>query len=197
MIDVSFGVPRSPGPGDPLDYAGANAIERNLYALGLAWPAFESETLLASIGSYGYLQLDETASPALGLRVTLSQHLPRLLVLLAGPGLESLTWAGEGWTEGNGALVYTMTGPNASNANAALAQLYIGASGDADITVTLAGESLEWEPDELRLHGIGQTKLLFRSKATWGLVRAAKHTWGGAKPLAWGEASALRKDDVT
>lgn len=195
MIDVSFGVPHLPPSTDPLDTAGANAIEANLAALIQAWPVFETTGLLPRIGSYGYLQLDETASPALGLEVTFLQYLPRLLVLLKGEGRENLTWTGKGWTEEDGVLVYTMTQADAGNANAALRQLSIGATGDADITVRLAGENPDWEPDGLRLYGEGQTMLLFRSRATWGLARAKKITWGGAKPLTWGEAAALRKDD--
>lgn len=194
MIDVSFCVPHLPAPGDPLDTDGANAIEKNLAALILAWPVFVSEQLLPSIGSYGYLQLDETASPVLGVEVTECRYLPRLLVILEGEGRENLTWSGTGWAEENGTLVYTMTESNVSNANAALRQLIIGSTGDADITVTLAGENLDWEPSALRLYGDGRTMLLFRSRATWGLAKAKKHTWGGAKPLTWGQAAALRKD---
>lgn len=194
MIDVSFGVPRIPLPGDPLDTDGANAIEANLAALILAWPVFASEQLLPSVGSYGYLELDETASPALGVTVTECRHLPRLLVLLTGPGRENLIWTGQGWTEEDGVLIYTMTDANPSNANAALGQLVIGSTGDADITVTLAGENLDWEPGALRLYGNGRTMLLFRSRATWNLAKALKKTWDGAKPLTWDGAAALRKD---
>ncbi|MBD5098285.1 MAG: hypothetical protein HDT35_01830 [Clostridiales bacterium] len=196
MIDVSFGVPYLPFPGDPLTTDSANAIEANLAALILAWPVFDSKQRLPSIGSYGYLQLDETASPALGVEVTECRYLPRLLVLLTGDGLENITWRGNGWRkEAPGVLVYTMTESNVSNANAALRQLIISSTGDADIAVRLAGENLNWEPDGLRLYGDGQTMLLFRARATWGLARAKKHTWGGAKPLTWGEAASLRKDD--
>ena len=195
MIDVSFGVPYLPSPSDPLDTDRANAIEANLAALILAWPVFESKQILPRIGSYGYLQLNETASPVKGVKVTFLQRLPRLLVLLSGEGLESLTWTGPGWVrEAPGVLVYTMTEANASNANAALAQLFIGSTGDADITVTLAGENLDWEPEALRLYGAGRTMLLFRSRATWGLAKAKRHTWGGANPLTWGEVAALRKE---
>ena len=35
--------------------------------------------------------------------------------------------------------------------------------------------------------------MLFRGKGTWGLAKVKKRTWGEAKPLEWGEASALRK----
>ena len=69
MIDVSFGIPNLPAPSDPLTTDRANAIERNLYALIRAWPVFESAQVLPSIGSYGYLQLDETASPVKGVEV--------------------------------------------------------------------------------------------------------------------------------
>lgn len=194
MRDLSFRVAALPNPGHPLDYVGANAIEENLAALILAWPAFESETLLYSVGSYGYLQLDERSSPAPGVEVTVVRLLPRLLVLLTGDGLENLAWTGPGWKEENGVLVYTMTATNISNANAALRQLVFSASGDVDAVVTLAGENLEWDPGGLRLVGLGQTRLLFRVRATWGLAKAKKRTWGGAKPLTWGEAAQLRKD---
>lgn len=197
MIDVSFGVPRLPLPSDPLDTAGANAIEANLAALIRAWPAFETAALLDSLGSYGYLDTrdGERASPAEGLIIELLQYLPRLLVLLEGEGLENLAWTGPGWTEeAPGVLVYPLGELTQANAMAALRTLTIGAHGDADLTVTLAGENPDWEPDGLRLYGAGQVKLLFRGRCTWGLARAKKHTWGGAAPLSWGGAAALRKD---
>lgn len=193
MIDVSYNIPRLPDPGEPLDWGGANAIEWNLYALIQAWPVFEDETVLPSIGSYGYLELTETAALAQGLAVTFVQYLPRLVVLLEGTGLEHIAWRGDGWSEEGGALVYTLSEISAANANAALRNLWFSAAGDADLTITLAGENLAWEPDGLRLYGDGRTRILFRSRATWGLARAKKLTWGGAKPLTWGEASRLRK----
>ncbi|MBD5356507.1 MAG: hypothetical protein HDR88_06075 [Bacteroides sp.] len=194
MIDVSFGIPYLPAPDDPLNTDRANAIEWNLYALIRAWPVFESRQVLPSVGSYGYLQLDETASPGLGVTVTECRHLPRLLVFLTGKGRENLFWTStQPWKEENGVLIYDMTEISVENANAALAQLFIGSTGDADITVTLAGENLGWEPESLRLYGDGKTMLLFRSKATWNLAKALRKTWDGAKPLTWDEAAALRK----
>ncbi len=193
MIDPSYGVHRLPGPGDPLTFDNANYIEENLRALILAWPAFETETAKAALGSYGYLQLDESAAPSGGVRVTVDQHLPRILVLLEGEGLEHVHFSGFGWKEENGVLVYTVSEPYARNANAALATLIFSADGDADITVTVAAEDPAWEPDGLRLTGLGRTRLLFSSRCTWGFARAKKLTWGGAKPLTWGQAAALRK----
>lgn len=194
MIDVSFGVPYLPAPGDPLNIDRANAIEANLAALILAWPVFVSEQLLPGIGSYGYLQLDETASPALGVEVTECRYFPRLQVILAGDGPENLAWTGDGWHIEGGVLCYHMTESSVYNANAALRQLIFSASGNVDAVVTLAGYNPDWEPDGLKLVGLGQTRLRFRTRAAWGLARAKKHTWGGAKPLTWGEAAALRKD---
>ena len=197
MIDVSYNIPRLPDPETPLDYTGANAIEWNLYALIRAWPVFESAQVKPSLGSYGYLDTrdSETVSPVEGVAVTFLQYLPRLLVLLTGEGLENVTWRGEGWREETpGVLVYTMTSFTADNANAALRQLWFSATGDADVTVTLAGENLGWEPDGLRLVGLGWTVLRFRSRATWDLAKALRKTWDGAKPLAWDEAATLRKD---
>lgn len=194
VIDVSHSIPRLPVSNAPLDHDAANAIEWNVYALIRAWPAFESEQLLYSVGSYGYLQLDETGTPAEGVEVTFIQHLPRIVVILDGEGLENVTWRGEGWKEENGVLFYTMSEVSIDNANAALRQLWFSATGDADIKVTVAGENLSWEPDGLRLTGDGMTRILFRGRATWGLAKAKKLTWGGAKPLTWGEATALRKE---
>lgn len=195
MTDPSFGVARLPAAGDPLDYKAANAIEENLRALILAWPEFISKSLLYSVGSYGYLQLDEQSSAAPGVEVDTLRYLPRLLVLLAGEGLENLSWTGEGWTEENGVLVCTMPDPSVDSANAALRKLVFSAAGDVDAVVVLAAEHLDWEPESLRFVGQGRTRLLFRIRATWGLARAKKHTWGGAKPLTWGGAAQLRKDD--
>ena len=194
MIDVSYNIPRLPEPDKPLDCDGANAIEWNLYALIRAWPAFEDRQVKPNIGSYGYLQLDESGAPSEGIEVTFMQRLPRLLVFLSGEGLENLSWRGDGWTAENGVLVYTLSDPSESNANSALRNLWFSAKGNVDATVVLAGENPEWEPDGLRLYGLGWTKLLFRTRATWGLVKAKKLTWGGAKPLTWGEAAQLRKD---
>lgn len=194
MIDVSYNIPRLPKPEDPLDYIGANAIEHNLFALIRAWPAFESTQTAPSIGSYGYLQLNESGTPADGVEVSFIQYLPRIIVILEGDGLENVTWSGEGWQEGNGVLVYTLSEISLRNANAALKQLYFSATGEADITVTVAGENLGWEPGRLRLYGEERTRLLFWGRATWGLARAKKQTWGGARPLTWGEASTLIKE---
>lgn len=196
LIDVSYNIPPLPDPGDPLDFQGANAIELNLFALIRAWPAFETVTILGRLGSYGYLDIrdNETATPADGISVELIQHLPRLLVLLDGDGLANIRWSGGGWAEESpGTLVYQLKELSAASAMSALRALTISAVGDADIIVTLAAENLLWEPDGLRLVGQGQTRLLFRGRATWGLARAKKHTWGGAKPLTWGETAALRK----
>ena len=195
MMDASFGVARLPAAGQPLDWAKANAIEDNLRALILAWPEFVSETLLYSVGSYGYLQLDEKSSPAPGVEVTTVRYLPQLLVLLTGEGLENLSWKStQPWKEENGILFYPMAETSVANANDALKQLIFSATGDVDALVTLAGYNPDWEPDGLRLVGLGQTRLLFRSRATWNLAKALKKTWDGAKPLTWDEAAALRKD---
>jgi len=195
MIDPSYGVRRLPGPEDPLTFGNANCVEENLRALILAWPAFETETVRAALGSWGYLQLDESAAPSGGVRVAVDQHLPRILVLLEGEGLEHVHFSGFGW-EGlsPGVLVYTVSEPYARNANAALATLIFHADGDADLTVTVAAENTAWEPDGLRLTGLGRTRMLFTSRCTWGYARAKKLTWGGAKPLTWGQAAALRKE---
>ena len=197
MIDVSYNIPRLPASGDNLDYKGANAIELNLFALIRAWPAFEDLTVDDKIGTYDYLdtRYNETGTPADGIKVELIQYLPRLIVLYEGVGLEHITWDGFGWTEtAPGVLVYQLGELTAANAMSALRVLKFRAAGDADLTVTLAAENLLWDPDGLRLYGKGETMMLFRGKATWGLAKAKKHTWGGAKPLTWGEASALRKE---
>lgn len=196
MMDASFGVARLPAVGQSLDWAAANAIEGNLRALILAWPEFVSEAKLYSVGSYGYLQLDEAASPAPGVEVTTVRYLPRLVVLLTGGGLENLSWTStQPWKEENGVLLYDMTETSTENANDALRQLVFSATGDVDAVITLAGHNPDWEPGGLRLVGLGQTRLLFRGRATWGLARAKLKTWGGAAGLTWGEAAALRKDD--
>lgn len=195
MIDVSYNIPRLPASGDNLDYLGANAIELNLFALIRAWPAFEDLTVDDKIGTYDYLDTrdNETGTPADGIKVELIQYLPRLIVLLTGD-IGKITWAGIGWAEESpGMLVYPLDVLSPQGAETALRYLRIKAAEDADITVTLAAENLLWEPGGLRLYGKGKTMMLFRGKATWGLAKAKKHTWGGAKPLTWGEASALRK----
>lgn len=193
--DVSYGTRKLPATGDALDYNAANAIEENLRALILAWPEFISETILYSVGSYGYLQLNESSSASPGVEVTTVRHFPRLLVILTGDGLDNLSWTGDGWHIEDGALCYHMTETSVFNANAALRQLVFSASGNVDAVVTLAGYNPDWEPGGLKLVGLGQTRLLFRTGATWGLARTKKHTWGGAKPLTWGKAAQIRKDD--
>lgn len=195
MIDISYCTARLPLAGQPLDWIRANAIEDNLRALILAWPEFISETVLYSVGSYGYLQLDESSSAAPGVEVTTIRHLPRLLVILTGYGLENLSWTGDGWHIEDGVLCYHMTESSVFNANAALRQLIFSASGDVDAVVTLAGYNPDWEPVPLRLVGLGQTRILFRTRATWGLAKAKLHTWGGAHGMTWGRAAQLRKDD--
>lgn len=195
MIDVSYNIPRLPASGDNLDYKGANAIELNLLALIKAWPAFETAVVQDKVGSYGYLDTrdNETGTPADGLKVELIQYLPRLIVLLSGD-LDKIAWTGTGWTEETpGELVYHLKELTAANATAALGTLHIGATGDADITVTLAAENLLWEPDGLRLYGDGQTMLLFRGSATWNLAKAKLKTWGAARSLTWDQAKELRK----
>lgn len=197
MTDVSYNIPLLPAPEDPLDFRAANAIEYNLLALIRAWPAFETAIILNKVGSYGYLDTrdGETATPADGVKIELIQYLPRLLVLIEGTGLDNVTPSGTGWAEDSpGVWMYQLRELTHANAMSALRNLTISATGDADITVTLAAENLTWEPGGLRLYG-KHTVMLFRGKATWGLAKAKKLTWGGAKPLTWDEAKDIRKGD--
>lgn len=197
MIDVSYRALRLPRPDEPLDYVGANAIEQNLFSIIRVWPVFESEQKKPFLGSYDYLDVrdGEEGTPADGITVTFMQHLPRLLVLIDGEGLENVSWWGDGWTNENGLPVYYLQDPSEVNANKALKKLWFSSTGHADITISLAGENLAWDPGGLKLCGGGKTTLLFRDKATWGLAKAKYKTWGGA-PGTWGEASQLRKGDV-
>lgn len=184
MIDVSYNIPCLPASGDNLDYKGANAIELNLFALIKAWPAFEDLTVDDKIGTYDYLDTrdNETGTPADGIKIELIQYLPRLIALYDGTGLEHVTWEGFGWTEtAPGELVYQLGELTPANAMSALRVLKFRATGEADLTVTLAAENLAWEPGGLRLPGKGQTLLLFRGQATWGLAKAKKTHLGRRK----------------
>lgn len=198
MVDIAYNIPALPESAENLNHDGANAIEWNLYALVRAWPAFETLVVDDKVGTYDYLDTrdGETAAVSDGIVVDLIQYLPRLIVFYDGAGMENVSWSGFGWVEESpGMLVYQLGELSAANATEALAILIFSATGEADITITLAAENLLWEPDGLRLPGKTQTIMLFRDKATWGIVKAKKLTWGGAKPLTWGEAKNIRKGD--
>lgn len=194
MIDQSFSIPLLPRAGDKLNYERANDIERNIWFLIRQWPAFEVEAVAPLIGSYGYLETTERASPAQGAEVTLLQHLPRLLVFFSGPGAETLLWEGAGWTRIPSALglilACALAEPSERAAMEALRGLSVGCAGEADVTVSLAAEQTD---GALRIGRDGLCRMLFRGSATWNLAREKLGTWGGAAGMTWDDARNIRK----
>ena len=192
MIDQSYFVPLLPEAGARLNFIRANDIEKNVGFLIRQWPAFETETLAELVGSYGFLQNPERASPAEGAQVTLLQHLPRLLVLLTGPGAETLSWSGDGWEAAQGpglTLAHMLDPADEKGAMGVLAALSVWCAGDADVTVSLAAER---EDGSLRILRENLTRLLFRAGATWGLVEEKTSCWGGLAGMDWEDAEQMR-----
>lgn len=196
MVDQSIFVPLLPKAGDKLNYGKANDIERNIRFLIRQWPAFEAETIAPLIGSYGYLETTERASPAQGTEVTLLQHLPRLLVIFTGPGAETLLWDGAGWEEAGSSqglvLTYALAEPSEQAAMEALRGLSVGSAGEADVTVSLSAEQTD---GALRIVRENLTRMLFRAGATWGLVEAKTACWGDLSEAAWGDVEQMEKGD--
>lgn len=196
MVDQSIFVPLLPKTGDKLNYEKANDIERNIRFLIRQWPAFEAETIAPLIGSYGYLETTERASPAQGAEATLLQHLPRLLVIFTGPGAETLLWDGAGWEEAGSSqglvLAYALAEPSEQTAMEALRGLSVGCAGEADVTMSLAAERVD---GTLRIVREDLAKMLFRAGATWGLVEAKTACWGDLSGITWGNVEHMRKGD--
>lgn len=194
LADTSYYVPLMPDAREQLNVYKANAIEENLHYLIRQWPAFEVETVRALIGDYGTVFVPEPASPAQGVEVTLLQHLPRLLVLVEGEGLEHISWAGEGWTaqDGDGlALAYMLDGPSEQAANAALVGLAFTADWNADVTISLAAER---EDGTLRIIRRGLTQMLFRAEMTWGRLGRERGAWAELDGETWAQARSLKKE---
>ncbi len=196
MIDQSWFVPLLPEAQARLDFNRANDIEKNVAFLIRQWPAFETETVAELVGSYGFLQAPERASPAQGAQVTLLQHLPRFLVVLEGPGVETLSWSGEGWERADGpglTLAYTLGQAHERAAMEALGRLTLWCAGEADAEVSLAAERAD---NSLRILRENLTRLLFRAGATWGLVEVKTSCWGGLSGLDWAGAGQIRKGEA-
>lgn len=190
MVDGSYAVPMLPGQTDLLNFERANAIEENLHYLIRQWPAFEAETTAEAIGEHGYLPISRTASPAEGAEVTLLQHLPKLLVILSGTGLDYLVWSGADWERMGGGtsqmiLACTLEAPSEGTAMAALNRLFIGSSGHADIDISLAAERLD---GTLRITRENVTRILFRAVATWYSLGAAVDSWDALSGGSWADA---------
>lgn len=196
MVDQSIFVPLLPKAGDKLNYEKANDIERNIRFLIRRWPAFEAETIAPLIGSYGYLETAERASPTQGAEVTLFQHLPRLLVIFTGLGAETLLWDGAGWEEAASSqglvLAHELAEPSEQAAMEALHGLSVGCAGEADVTVSLAAERAD---GTLRIVRENLTRMLFRAGASWGLVEAKTACWGDLSEAAWGDVEQMKKGD--
>lgn len=193
VIDQSYFVPLLPEASERLNFTRANDIEKNVGFLIRQWPAFEAETLAELVGSFGFLQGPEQASPAEGVQVTLLQHLPRLLVLLTGPGAETLSWSGEGWAPADGpglTLAHMLDPADEKGAMGVLAALSIGCAGDADITVSLAAERADGSLCILRED---LTRILFRAGAVWGLVEEKTSCWDDLAGMDWADVEQLRK----
>lgn len=201
MVDQSYFVPLLGAAGEALDYKKANDIEKNLAFLIRQWPAFEAEGTAELVGSFGYLQAGERASPAQGTRVTLLQHLPRLEVWFEGPGAETLQWAGEGWEAAPGggtapgrlALERTLDEPSEQAAMEALEALKVGCGGQADAAVSLAARRAD---GTVRIAREGLTRMLFRPGGTWGLAQAWAGRWRGLEGSDWDRIRTLKKEEV-
>ncbi len=198
MVDQSYLVPLLPKPADKLTYGRANGIEKNLGFLIREWPDFEAETVSALVGSCGYLEAAERASPAQGAQVVILQRLPRLRVLLAGTGLDGLEWAGEGWeaipAAGSLVLRHTLAQPSVEAAMAALRGLSVGCRGEADLTMSLAAERAD---GSLRIVREGLARMLFRTGAAWGLLEAKTNCWEDLSGAGWSDAAAMKKGAAT
>lgn len=196
MIDQSFFVPLLPKAEEKLNYQRANDIERNIGFLIRQWPAFEAETVAPLIGSYGYLEVSERASPAQGAEVTLLQHLPRLLVIFSGARAETLLWEGQGWEKeafpSGLVLSHALAEPSEKTAMEALLGLSVGCAGDLDAAVSLAAEQAD---GKLRIVRENLTRMLFRAGAIWGLVEAKTACWDDLSGMSWNDVKGMKKGD--
>ena len=195
MVDQSYFVPLLPDASDLLDVYKANAIEQNLRYLIQQWPAFEVETILELIGDYGTVFVPGTASPAQGAEVTLLQHLPRFFVIVEGD-TGYMTWAGDGWAAENGAetgiLLFRMPDTASEDgANEALRSLVLGATWNADLTISLGARRADGSLEIIRP---SVTKILFRAEMTWGRLGRERKNWAKLKAETWEGARKLNKE---
>lgn len=195
MIDRSYFVPLLPGASDLLDVYKANAIEENLRYLIRQWPAFEVETIRGLIGDYGTVFVPSTASPAQGAEVTLLQRLPRFFVIVEGD-TGYMTWAGSGWAaedeiEGGVMLFRAPDTADEKEANEALRGLVLGATWNADLTVSLGARRADGTLEIVRP---SVTKILFRAEITWGRLGRERKNWAALKAETWEQVRELKKE---
>lgn len=179
MEDETYRLALLPDTMERLNVSAANSIEENLRYLIRLFPAFEVELPVASIGSYGYLELWEQGAAGNGFIVQETSRVDQIVILVHGDDLSRLAWTGRGWrvaVSNDTQLRLTCEAArfwDADGVNSALADLRFGASADLDAAVFLAANAtgvMSFDP-------LGPVALYFRGGAVWSLLEGQGWTW--------------------
>lgn len=109
---------------------------------------------------------------------------------------EYMTWAGDGWAAENGAadravLFRVPDTADATEANEALRGLVLGATWNADLTISMGARRADGTLEIIRP---GVTKILFRAEMTWGRLGREHKSWAALKTETWADARKLNKE---
>lgn len=198
MEDKAYSLPLLPISMAALTVDDANSIEKNLRYLLCLLPMFDAAVSLESIGSLGYLQLDEIGNAGDGFDIDTAVGINRITIFVEGKDLSALSWSGEGWkTERESAteilVVCTTDGFwDAAEIQQALSSLCFTATDSMDVTITLIAEC----EGVMAFTALGPVMLRFRSGATWALLETLG-TWSDLESTAatWAEIESLQKED--
>lgn len=199
MTDDTYSLALLPTSLKELTVDGANAIEANLqYLILKLFPYFNGSVKTESIGSYGFLELTETAAAGDAFLAIQALRIDKIKVIVTGTDLSPLAWVGTGWaaessTDTSLLLTYTATAYlTAQQIQTALDGLRFTASADLDATLTLQVSNTvagDYMP-------IGPVNLFFRGGTTWLLVEGKALTWNDVESasMTWNDFENLKKE---
>lgn len=156
-----------------------NAIEANLKYLMLLFPYFSGSIRAAVLGSYGYLELTETAKVGDGFLIESAIRIDKITVTVTGANLNALTFEGSGWfseSRSAGSLILAYTSDDfmiAAQIQHTLNTLRFGSSDDLDSTITLQVSNTAAGV----CAPVGPVSMIFRGGVTWLLVECKKLKW--------------------
>lgn len=127
--------------------------------------------------------------------MTLLQRLPRFFVIVEGD-TGYMTWAGSGWAaedeiEGGVVLFRAPDTADEKEANEALRGLVLGATWNADLTISLGARRADGTLEIVRPE---VTKILFRAEITWGHLGRERKNWAALKAETWEQVRELKKE---
>lgn len=198
MIDDAYSLAVLPTSLRKMTINKANAIEANLrYLILELFPYFNGEIKTVSIGSYGFLELTETATVGDAIQTVQASHIDKIKITISGSNLNALTYAGAGWAEESRAdteilLSYTSAeSMTVDQIQAALNELEFSASDDLDAEIVMQPSNTV-ATDYM---SIGPVYMFFRSGTTWLLVEGKHMTWNTINNImTWDDFENLKKE---